>query len=272
MGTEISREARREVIESLRSRYNESPRNEKSKILDEFVALAGCHRKHAIRLLTLTLAEAARTDAPKPARRIYTEAVREALVVLWEAADRIGGKRLKAILPDLIPAMERHGHLALDSTVRELILGASPATIDRLLTPIRRSAGRRRKQKVVSKVSQSIPVRTVADWKEPGPGSLEVDFVAHCGDSMEGTFLWSLVATDLCSGWTEAVPLLAREQSLVAEGLDVIGPRFPVPVRGLDTDNDGAFINETLREYCQRHKIEFTRSRPYHKNDQAWIE
>jgi hypothetical protein len=270
MGTEISREARKEVLESLRSRYGEASRAEKSKILDEFVALAGCHRKHAIRLLTAT--DGAPADAPRIARRIYTEAVREALVVLWEAADRICGKRLKAILPDLVAAMERHGHLSLDPTVRELILGASAATIDRLLAPIRRTAGRRRKRKVVSKVSRSIPVRTFADWKEPGPGFLEVDFVAHCGESMEGTFLWSLVATDVCSGWIEVVPLLAREQSLVAEALDVIRQRLPVAVCGLDTDNDSAFINETLRDYCERHRIEFTRSRPYHKNDQAWIE
>jgi hypothetical protein len=89
---------------------------------------------------------------------------------------------------------------------------------------------------------------------------------------MEGTFLWGLVATDVCSGWTELLPLLAREQSLVAEALDVIWQRIQIPVRGLDTGNDGAFIIETLRDYCERHRIEFTRSRPYHKNDQAWIE
>jgi hypothetical protein len=115
-------------------------------------------------------------------------------------------------------------------------------------------------------------VRTFADWNEPAPGFLEVDFVAHGGDSMQGTFLWSLVATDVCSGWTEAVPLVAREQSLVVEGLEVIRRRLPVPVLGIDSDNDSAFINETLQGYCKERRIEFTRSRPYKKNDQAWIE
>jgi hypothetical protein len=115
-------------------------------------------------------------------------------------------------------------------------------------------------------------VRTFADWNEPAPGFLEVDFVAHGGDSMQGTFLWSLVATDVCSGWTEAVPLLAREQSLVVEGLEVIRRQLPMPVLGIDSDNDSAFINETLQGYCKERQIEFTRSRPYQKNDQAWIE
>src|SRR5207245_8560715 len=87
-----------------------------------------------------------------------------------------------------------------------------------------------------------------------------------------GTFLWSLVATDVCSGWTEAVPLLAREQSLVAEGLAVIRRQFPVLVLGIDSDNDSAFINDTLLAYCQQQNLEFTRSRAYQKNDQAWIE
>ena len=98
-----------------------------------------------------------------------------------------------------------------------------------------------------------------------------MDFVSH-GDSMQGTFLWSLVATDVCSGWTEAVPLLAREQSLVLEGLTVMRGQFPVPIRGIDTDNDRAFINETLQGYCQGQHLELTRSRAYQKNDQAWIE
>ena len=115
-------------------------------------------------------------------------------------------------------------------------------------------------------------IRTFADWKDPEPGFLEIDFVSHGGASMQGVFLWSLVATDVCSGWTEMIPLVAREQSLVVEGLGVLRHQFPMPIRGIDTDNDGAFINETLLAYCQEQKLEFTRSRAYQKNDQAWIE
>jgi Integrase core domain len=270
MDTKLSKQTRYELLRALRERYQNVPRIDKTKILDELIDIAGCHRKHAIRLLTAVVP--ALPGVPKTGRRIYSEAVRSALVVLWEAADRICGKRLKAILPGLISAMERHGHLTLEPDVRQLLLAASPATIDRLLAPIRGTAGHRRKRKPTTKSSREIPVRTFADWNEPAPGFLEVDFVAHGGDSMQGTFLWSLVATDVCSGWTEAVPLVAREQSLVVEGLEVIRRQFPVPVLGIDSDNDSAFINETLQGYCAERKIEFTRSRPYQKNDQAWIE
>jgi hypothetical protein len=270
MPAHVSKQAKRELLEALHDRYRNASKIDKTRILDEFVALAGCHRKHAIRLLTSV--DPVSHDAPASSRQIYSEAVREALIVLWEAADRICGKRLKAILPSLIATMERHGHLTLDPTVRQLLLAASPATIDRLLAPIRGTAGRRRKRKRVSESSRQIPIRTFADWNDPGPGFLEVDFVAHCGDSLQGTFLWSLVATDVCSGWIEAVPLVVREQSLVVEGLQVIGHQLPVPICGIDTDNDSAFINEMLRVHCQQEKIAFTRSRAYQNNDQAWIE
>ena len=117
-----------------------------------------------------------------------------------------------------------------------------------------------------------VPVRTFADWDEPLPGFLEIDFVAHCGGALSGAFIHSLVATDVCSGWAEAIPLLAREYSLVVEGVEVTGRQLPVTILGIDSDNDGAFINETLVNYCANRVIEFTRSRPYRKNDQAWIE
>jgi hypothetical protein len=266
----ISKLAKSEVLEALHERYQQAPKKEKTKILDEFIAVAGCHRKHAIRLLA-DIGTAA-FKAPAVGRRTYDEAVREALVVLWEAADRICGKRLKAILPSLVTALERHGHLALDLTVRQRLLSVSPATIDRLLITVRSKASHHKKRKTLTKPSKQVPIRTFADWNEPLPGYLEIDFVSHGGSSMQGTFLWSLVATDVCSGWTEAVPLVAREQTLVTEGLEVMRRQFPVPILGIDSDNDSAFINETLIAYCQNHKLEFTRSRAYQKNDQAWIE
>ena len=205
-------------------------------------------------------------------RRTSDEAVRQALIVLWEAADRICGKRLKAVLPGLITSLEQHGHLALDPLVRQRLLAVSAATIDRRLASVRRTASGHKKRKRVTKPSKHVPIRTFADWNEPLSGHLEIDFISHGGSSMQGVFLWSLVATDIYSGWTEAVPLLAREQSLVVEGLEVIRRQLPVPVLGIDSDNDGAFINDTLLAYCQQQKLEFTRSRAYQKNDQAWIE
>lgn len=270
MHNKISPQTKRELLHALRERYQQASKMEKTRILDGYVEVAECHRKHAIR--QLTDADPIRPEPPVHGRRIYAEAIREALIVLWEAADRICGKRLKVVLPNLMAALERSQHLALDPAVRELVLAVSPATIDRLLTPVRSTASQRKKRKPATKSSKQIRIRTFADWNDPEPGFLEIDFVSHGGSSMQGVFLWSLAATDVCSGWTEMVPLVAREQSLVVEGLTVLRRQFPMPIRGIDSDNDGAFINETLLGYCQQQKLEFTRSRAYHKNDQAWIE
>jgi hypothetical protein len=247
---------------------------DKTRILDEFVALTGYHRKHGVRLLSqpYNIEDKAVQDGLVRSRRVYDEAVKEALTVMWEASDRICGKRLKAIIPELLAAMERHGHLSLDPEVRKRVLRVSAATIDRLLKPIRNKAKSRRKRRRPKKASKEVPVRTFADWGHPDPGYLEIDFVVHCGVSMAGSFIHTLVATDICSGWTEFVPLLAREQSLVVEGLEVLFSQIPFPVLGVDSDNDSAFINDTLLAFCRKHHIEFTRSRAYHKNDQAWVE
>lgn len=267
----VSYATRREVVAALRSRYQNALKSEKSKILDEFVALTGAHRKHAIRVL--------RKDTPLvdlrtscPGRKVYDEAVREALVIVWEAADRICGKRLKAILPQYVESMERHGHLALEPEMKQRLLSASPATLDRLLKPRREKSKSRRGKRSKTKASQQVKVKTFVDWQEPIPGYTEMDFVVHCGGLAAGEKIHSLVQTDVCSGWTEAVPLLAREQSLVVEGLLALARQFPIPILGINSDNDSAFINETLIAYCQDQKIEFTRARPYQSNDQAWIE
>ena len=267
----ISTQARTELLRALRERYGSATRAEKGRILDEFVAVAKCHRKHALRLLRREK-EQRTGEAQPPRRRVYDEAVRRALVVIWEAADRICAKRLKAVLPELVEALQHHGHLELDPEVHARLLAVSASSIDRLLVPVRQKAGSRRKRRARSKVKARVPVRTFADWAEPLPGFLEIDFVAHGGGAVSGTFIYSLVATDVCSGWTEAVPLLVREQGLVTQGLEVIARQLPVALRGIDTDNDAAFLNDTLVDYCARRHIELTRSRAYRKNDQAWIE
>src|ERR1700694_831733 len=158
MYSKISKQTKAELLGALRERYGQATKQEKSKALDEFVALAGWHRKHAIRLLTRS--RPAAPDPPAVDRRTYGEAVREALIVLWEAADRICGKRLKALLPSLVTALERHGHLALDPTVRQDLLSASPATIDRLLASVRRHASTRKKRKIATKPSKQVAIRT----------------------------------------------------------------------------------------------------------------
>ena len=269
MGRRISMATRIELLQVLRCRYRSSTRREKGRILDEFVAISGYHRKHAIRLLNQTPTGSGKRDR----RRVYDERVRQALVILWEASDRLCSKRLKVMLPVLLEAIERHGHVAFSEEVRELVLAVSPATIDRLLAPTRVKAGRKRQRSgPATAVRRRIPVRTFSDWGSPPPGFLEADFVCHGGGSMAGSFLHTFVVTDIASGWTEGVALLARQKDLVVQAIDVLRERLPMGILGLDTDNDSAFMNETLFDYCKDHQIEQTRSRAYRKNDQAWVE
>ena len=200
-------------------------------------------------------------------RRIYDDAVREVVILIWEASDRICGKRLKAAMPHLVESMKRNGHLDLNPEARTRVLSASAATLDRLLKPWRATVAGRRKRRRRLAPGRNIPVRTFADWNQQPPGCLEIDLVAHCGESMWGSFIYSLVATDVCTGWTEAVPLLAREQNLVVAGLEAIARQLPFPVLGIDSDNDSVFINDTLNRYCADRGIKFNRSRAYRKND-----
>ena len=263
---------RRELKDAIRQRYQAATeRRERRQILAELVRVTGYHRKHALRVLNHL------STSPEPRRRerLYDEAVHQALAVLWEAADRICGKRLRVLIPVLIEAMERHGHLQLDRVVRSRLLDISPATIDRLLRPQREATGRvrRRRWGAGSAVRQSVPVRTYADWGDPPPGYCECDLVEYCGGVKEGgNFVHTLTLTDIHSGWTECRALVVREQSLVVAGISAVAEHLPFALRGLDTDNDSAFMNETLQAYCKRQRIEWTRSRAYLKNDQAWVE
>ena len=262
---------RRELIDAVAARYRAAGRNQKKEILDEFVKVTGFHRKHAIRVLKKS--PKPETPEPRQRARIYDEAVREALTIVWEAADRICGKRLCQVIAGLIDAMERHGHLKLDATVRQSLLSMSAATMDRLLTTVRVTAKQgRRRTMINTALRKSIPVRTFGDWHDPSPGFFEMDMVVHCGKSTAGSYVHSLVLTDIASGWTEAIAMVVREQTLVTESVSDIRTKLPFPLLGLDVDNDSAFINDTLVNYCRDHKIELTRCRAYKKNDQAWIE
>jgi hypothetical protein len=187
----------------------------------------------------------------------------EALVPLWEASDRLCGKRLQALLPLLLESLERHGHLALDPEVREKLLTISSATIDRLLATVRKTSpgnGWRRPPRARSAVQRRTPVRTYGlrptgvynGWGEVNEaGWLELDLVAHCGKWLEGRFLWTLVATDMATGWSECLPLLNRDGALVIAALRMLEELLPFPLRGIDVDNDGAFLNAPLEQWCQ---------------------
>jgi hypothetical protein len=265
----VTMATRDELVEAVRVRYSRASWQEKTRILDEFVAVTGFHRKHAMRVLR---SKQAVRNAAQRGRRLYDEAVRDALIIIWEASDRICGKRLKPLVPLLVEAMERHGHLHLAPEVRAGLLAMSAATMDRALSAVREQAGPRRRRGTPSTIRRSVPVRTFSDWQDPPPGFVEADLVAHSGPSAKGSFLQTLVLTDVATGWTECAPLLVREQRLLGDVLEELRKLMPFNLLGLDTDNDSVFINETIRDYCQAAEIVFTRCRPYRKNDQAFVE
>ena len=185
MNDSLSYSTRQKLVAALRVRYQNTSKPEKSRILNEFVALTGSHRKHAIRVLQQNSLLDGQT-ASVPGRKIYDAAVCEALVVVWEAADRICGKRLKAILPQFVDAMERHGHLKLNSEVKQRLLSASPATLDRLLRSKREKSKLRPVKRSPTKASRQVPIKTFGEWQEPQPGETEMDFVVHCGGQAAG--------------------------------------------------------------------------------------
>lgn len=266
----MSQRSRRELVEALRDRYQRAGRAEKTKILDEFVAVTGFHRKYAIQVLRHGY-RPSRERRGRP--RIYTGAVVSALVTIWRIVGGICGKRLQPFLPEMVKVLERWEELILDEETKTLLLQMSAATIDRKLQPFRQIQGRGLSTtKPGTLLKQSIPVRTFADWEDAAPGFLEMDLVAHCGDSAEGQFLYTLTATDVATGWTECFVLSQRSQRAVTAAMAQLSARLPFPLLGIDCDNDSAFINGTLKRHCEQHEITFTRARPWRKNDQAWVE
>ncbi len=264
--------AKREITSALVERYRASGRLEKARILDELCAVTGWHRKHAIRALSVDGASG--SAVPRRRSRTYGASIRVALIVLWDASDRLCSKRLVAMIPFLLPALERHGRLKLSADERSKVLKVSAATIDRLLSDVKIAAagGRRRRAGFSSAVRRQVPVRTFNDWGSPPPGYCEADLVAHGGMSVSGAFIQTLTMVDIATGWTECFPLVVREAALVVEALERAQNLFPWPVRGLDFDNDSAFMNDTVVSWCRSHDVEVTRSRAYKKNDQAFVE
>jgi len=268
----MSLNSKRELLEVVRPRYLKASKVEKQKILDEFTCATGYHRKHAIRVL--------KNRVPKRQRRkrtgyqtIYRGEVVQVLEQIWEIYGHLCSKRLQPFLPEAIRVLERCQEINISKDTRELLLKISSASIDRCLRSIRlKTPHGLSTTKPGSLLKKLIPVRTFTEWDEERPGFLEIDLVAHCGNTTEGQFLCTLTCTDLCTGWTDVTGLLHRSQEAVSEALCRMRQRLPFPLLGIDSDNGGEFINDLLYRYCLDEKITFTRSRPYQKNDQAHVE
>ena len=269
----MSFRSKRELLAQVAPRYQHAGHTQKSVILDAFVAATGYARKYAIQLLAqppLPVPTAIR----RPRAPRYGSVVQAALEIAWAAANGIGTKRLIPFLPKLVPTLERHGHRTLTDEIRTQLLTLSPATADRLLHRARANGQPHgiSTTKAGTMLKRQIPVRTFADWNDAAPGFFEADLVAHCGERPDGAFLSTLVLTDVATGWVECQALLYRSQDQMLQGLTRARQRIPFPVLGSDTDNGGECINTDLVAYCDQEQITFTRSRPYQKNDQCFVE
>jgi hypothetical protein len=265
----MSEITRQEVRARKRPRYVRAGKERKAKILDELVELFGYHRKAAIRALQPRVAGVAPYVRGRP--KDYDPApLLPPLKAIWLAARQPCGERLKACLPDWLPAYEADPRRR-DPDGRASLLAARRATLDRLLIPARGAHRRRAATRPGSLLRAEIPIRT--EWPENAPGDLERDTVALCGGALDDRHGWRFDAVDVPTTWSVLRGLPNRSEASVCGQLDDLVAQLPFPLRGLDRDNGGEFSNPQRVRYCAGRPppVTFTRSRPYRKNDQAHI-
>jgi transposase InsO family protein len=266
----VGRQGRWEYLKAIYPRYQPASRADKQRILDEFCQVAGYHRKSALRLLNGPPPE---RQPPVPRRRPPTDGTRviQVLAAIWRAAGYPWSLRLQAVLPLWLPWARRR--FRLTSALETQLLRLSPRQMDRRLTAYRRPSqtGRFGRTKPGTLRKPHIPLRTDR-WDVTVPGFTEIDLVAHGGDSGDGEFLHSLNLTDIHTTWVETRAVLGRGQHAVQQALEELRQALPFRLQGIDSDNGSEFINAHLYGYCQRHGIQFTRGRPYKKDDNAHIE
>lgn len=266
----MSQKTRTEVLVKQRERYARAGTKHKTKIINELVELFGYHRKAAIRALRPRAVFAAPLVIGRP-KEYDPDQLRGPLKAIWLAALQPCGVRLKACLPDWLPAYEAD-HRRLDADVRQALLSASRATLDRLLIPARIEHRRRATTRPGTLLRHQIPIRT--EWAENRAGFLEMDTVALCGGTLDDRHGWMFDAVDIHTTWNEMRALPNRSEAATLLQIRDVEARLPFPLCGLDSDNGGEFINHHLVKHLhERAKpVAFTRSRPYRKNDQAHIE
>jgi len=268
----MSQELKREWLPKLRARYLGRGREGKSRMLDELCEDYKYDRKYAIKLLGGSLPLPSGRVHPGPERRY--EIIEPVVKHIWLQAEQPCGKRLVPILREWLPYYEKRFE-SLSGRQRKLVRQVSAASLDRLLGPARAEhPGRGRcGTKPGNLLRSEIPIRT-GTWDLSQPGYLEADSVAHCGESLAGDFIWSLTYTDILSGWTEGGAVWNKGAAGVLAATREVEQRLPFKLLGFDSDNGGEFLNRHLWAYMRERKnaVEFTRSRPYHSDDNAHVE
>lgn len=267
----MSQKARREYLKAIKKRYLQASKHNKIKILDEFCTVCGYNRKYAIRLLNRKSKRSKRRPGPQ---KTYDKAVETVVKRIWLLAEQSCSKILRQILPAWISFYERH-YEPLSETVKDKLHTISPATIDRMLKPIRaKNPGKGLcGTRPVKHLKYKIPLKDYS-WKPDIPGYFEADTVAHCGDSMEGDFVWSLTFTDILTQWTENRAVWNKGARGVVDKIKDIRHGLPFPLRGVQTDNGSEFLNNHLYRYFTnvKNKVTFTRGRPNKSNDNCRVE
>ena len=271
----MSKKVREEMLPRLRLRYLGRGPEGRSKMLDELTEQFGYSRKHAIKLLGGHAGWGGDPSVPKGRPPIYGEEVVEILWYIWQHAEQPCGKRLTPVLRYWLPAYEREQG-PLTPSLKKRVLSVSPAQVDRLLAPRKARDERRRRcgTKPGGLLKNQIAIRTNHD-EITSPGWLEADTVAHCGGSLEGTFIWSVTYTDIYSGWTSMRAIWNKGEAGVVEATRSVESSLPFALEGFDCDNGSEFLNWHLYHYLKderKQPVHFTRSRPYKKDDNGHVE
>lgn len=259
-------------LRALQKRYQKGTKKERGRILDEFVATTGYHRKHAIVILA---GRYVRKKQPirRPRARIYGEEDKRAIWQIAEWFDEIDSRRLRVVMDVELEHLRKHGHLNVSVACYERLQRISASTIRRLRSQ-HRVLGRRLRggTKPGTLLKHQVPIRTYADWDDKRIGFVEIDLVQHDGGNPSGIFACTLNVTDVCSGWTEPIAVANKAQIRVFAALKQVRGRLPFPLLGVDSDNGAEFINGELIRYCQQEALTFTRGRVGRKNDNAFVE
>jgi hypothetical protein len=267
----MSGKSRWDYLKAIYFRYKKVSKPLRARILDEFCQVCRYNRKYAIRLLNGPAPQKPNATPRHGRRPTYGAKVISSLTAIWEAAGYPCSTRLKALLPLWLPwAIKR---LALSTQVQKQLLTISPATIDRRLGPKKRQLKKRLygRTKPGTLLKHHIPIKTDS-WDVTTPGFTEIDLVSHSGNSASGDFLHSLNVTDIHSTWVESRAVMGKGQIGVLNAMQDIEQAVPFKLLGIDSDNGSEFINYHLKTFCDQNKIQFTRGRPYKKDDNAHIE